>query len=1174
MSNIDFNVTSWFGEDIEIDGINSYVIRMFGRMQNGESISVKVIDFQPFFYIKIPETWSEIDVGTVFKHLKSIGGRHKDNLLEYEICRRFDLHHYFCAGKDFRFMQLLFKTKEAFDEYAKIFNKNIKIPNVTRTYDHYDTYEKKVDPTISFIHMRKLDSAGWITLPEGKYFDNDDNVTTTHSKTIKCYYVKPVKDVRSLAPLLTLSYDIECISLDGTFPQPNRPADKIVSICGTVNVYGSERIVKTIVLGLDSSKRVKNADMQCFDNEKDLLLAWRDAINDIDPDFIISFNGFNFDNRYVYERSKQPGINCSNRISYISRLRDHKCNYKKLNISSAGLGDNEMFLHEIPGRGQMDIMKLVQQDEKLTEYSLNKVAEYVLKSKVTTEKNDSIGYNVFCDTSEVIEGNYVKFEIDTFMVEKKFQVLEVHDDHIVVNPTISLPERCKMCLAKDDMGPQELFDSFPKGPDERRKIHQYCVQDCALLNKISHRLDLLTQRMSLATVSSVPFDYIILRGQGIKALSLFAKICKRFNYLIRDLKPIKNDTGVKVGYEGATVLDPITGYYERPLTTLDFNSLYPNIERGYDMSHETFVKDEKYLTDPKCIENYHFRSLEYEIIEDKVATGKFVTRTFATLKTNVDEAGNQMDVYGIVGTILTELLEARKMAKKMKKTQPDKAQIYEGQQKALKVTANSIYGQLGSGVSPVGCIPIAAATTAGGRRLLKIAKDHTEDEFKPIIVKLYKLWKANKLSKVHEIFEKEMMYIKEESIEKRNAYIAEVRETLNELFENHTLYPVVAYGDTDSNFIDFKITHKDGSMPVDRWCRLMSMKLGEIESRLVKNRLPYPNNMAYEKVIQPCALMAKKNYLGKKYEDDVDEWDLLIMGFKLKRRDGSTVFQKVAGKAINQALNESVEIAIKTLKENLSEIIAGNFDIYDFVTTKLLRAKYKGKKLTTITKEDIQERNIQGQEGEKDEDGEWFWDDVQGGPAHVQLCQRMKERDPGSCPQMNTRIPYVYVVKENSKKLLQGERIEHPDYVIKKKLKIDYLFYITNQIMKPCVQFFELSTDEIQDIFDHVINEENKKNDEMFDDINRKKTMNIFSNYDFKFNDDIEDTDDEDDIYSKFLDDKTTKHKIDIFKKKEVVKTKKTKKTVKRTKTVLSDSVVANSIVRNIIHIEDDIFND
>ena len=51
MSKIEFNVTSWYDEDIEIDGRNSYIIRMFGRLQNGESISVKVTDFKPFFFI-------------------------------------------------------------------------------------------------------------------------------------------------------------------------------------------------------------------------------------------------------------------------------------------------------------------------------------------------------------------------------------------------------------------------------------------------------------------------------------------------------------------------------------------------------------------------------------------------------------------------------------------------------------------------------------------------------------------------------------------------------------------------------------------------------------------------------------------------------------------------------------------------------------------------------------------------------------------------------------------------------------------------------------------------------------------------------------------------------------------------------------------------------------------
>ena len=72
--------------------------------------------------------------------------------------------------------------------------------------------------------------------------------------------------------------------------------------------------------------------------------------------------------------------------------------------------------------------------------------------------------------------------------------------------------------------------------------------------------------------------------------------------------------------------------------------------------------------------------------------------------------------------------------------------------------------------------------------------------------------------------------------------------------------------------------------------------------------------------------------------------------------------------------------------------------------------------------------------------------------VHAVLAHRMTERNPGDAPQSNDRIPYVYI--ETDKKVeLQGDRVEHPKYVVDNKLKLDYLFYITNQIMKPCLQF-------------------------------------------------------------------------------------------------------------------------
>jgi hypothetical protein len=120
-------------------------------------------------------------------------------------------------------------------------------------------------------------------------------------------------------------------------------------------------------------------------------------------------------------------------------------------------------------------------------------------------------------------------------------------------------------------------------------------------------------------------------------------------------------------------------------------------------------------------------------------------------------------------------------------------------------------------------------------------------------------------------------------------------------------------------------------------------------------------------------------------------------------------------------------------------------------------------------------------------------------------------RDAGNRPQSNDRLPFVYVenricIVDNCKNIpiynykkqveahycrehkddnmitiinkikLQGERIENPVYMMEHRLKIDYLFYITNQIMKPALQFLELIAHNPQKIFKmYIIREENRK---------------------------------------------------------------------------------------------------
>ncbi len=42
-----------------------------------------------------------------------------------------------------------------------------------------------------------------------------------------------------------------------------------------------------------------------------------------------------------------------------------------------------------------------------------------------------------------------------------------------------------------------------------------------------------------------------------------------------------------VSYEGATVIEPVKGFYDTPIATLDFASLYPSIMMAHNLCYST-----------------------------------------------------------------------------------------------------------------------------------------------------------------------------------------------------------------------------------------------------------------------------------------------------------------------------------------------------------------------------------------------------------------------------------------------------------------------------------------------------------------------------------------------------------------------------------------------------------
>ncbi|RYY69322.1 hypothetical protein EON63_23790, partial [archaeon] len=139
-------------------------------------------------------------------------------------------------------------------------------------------------------------------------------------------------------------------------------------------------------------------------------------------------------------------------------------------------------------------------------------------------------------------------------------------------------------LKKNDVTPNEIFALFKGDSSDRKKLAEYCVQDCALCNILMIKLETIANNIGMSNVCSVPLSYIFLRGQGIKIFSLVAKQCKNDNFLIPniskswDINDNDDDNNQDTGFEGATVLEPETGVYIKdPVSVFDYASLYPSL---------------------------------------------------------------------------------------------------------------------------------------------------------------------------------------------------------------------------------------------------------------------------------------------------------------------------------------------------------------------------------------------------------------------------------------------------------------------------------------------------------------------------------------------------------------------------------------------------------------------
>lgn len=1081
-----FQATSWYAQDVDckdIDGedgfgdYNKYIIKAFGVTKEGYSVSASITGFTPYFYVRIPETWGSREIDAFREAIleKMPKAQQRNLILPIRVIRKKDFWG-FTNFEDFKFIRLCFNNVKAMKSVVYQLAKPLQISRISHKPQKYTCYESNIDPYIRFIHINNLEPSGWLSLPAGTYQTSPDTLPTNAQIDVQVKWqdVQPHHSDQN-ARIIVCSFDLECMSDTGDFPVPKKDykklafdltetynmiakdfpsdnynqvesikaclldtfnmfedpdgkytkytsnvhkvqtksdqynhtrvknmlislvddvyntlsnptykheekvslinirlssesanlpplkGDEIIQIGSTFHMYGDKEVTYKNIITLGGCNPIEGADVITCKTEADLLIQWKNLIQKINPDIMTGYNIFGFDMWYLYERARDLGI--ESEFMCIGRLNESRCNYKENKLSSSALGDNILKFIDMEGRVLIDMMKVVQRDHKLDSYKLDAVASHFMKQN------------------------------------------------------------------KHDVSPKDIF-RLQRGSDEDRKIvADYCLQDCSLCNYLMMKLEILANNMGMSNVCLVPLSFIFMRGQGIKIFSLVLKQCKDEGFLIPVVKGAWSENAPEEddeGYEGAIVLEPKEGIYiDDPVSVLDYASLYPSSMISENLSHDCYVeKGGKYDNLP----GMEYLDISYDLYEGvgdkKKKNGERVCR-FAQLPNGEK---------GIIPRILMKLLGARKATRKKMEWQVVKTKdgqehkgfvnkgehvtkvklvednmreetvlneeidtiepcfnefqlaVLDGLQVAYKVTANSLYGQIGARTSPIYLKDIAACTTATGRKMIMLAKDYLELNYG-----------AN-----------------------------------------------VVYGDTDSIFIVFpKAQELDPNPPPyaikqnGHAAIMPSIQLAIKASSEIKKLLKQPHDLEYEKTFWPFVLISKKRYVGNLYEQDDKKYKTKSMGIVLKRRDNAHIVKKVYGGIIDIILgSQDVVGSIDFLKTELNDLIEGKAPLEDLIITKALRSEYKDP--TRI--------------------------------AHKVLAERMGERDPGNKPQINDRIPYVYVAqppplpgipKCRQPKILQGERIEHPDYIRENKLVPDYGFYISNQIMKPVTQIYAIVADQI-----------------------------------------------------------------------------------------------------------------
>ncbi len=988
VTNFNFFPYHWtHADEPDEKGTLTTLIRVYGWNENNESVYCCINDFNPFFWIELPENieWTESKVYLLCNHLKNLNradglkpvtinyvNRHKLYYANIQTINNNGKLSY--QNKKYPFLQVSFRSQEALNKFAYTCKRTLNHPSLGKIDLKPHCFESSITPILKLFGAQNIPSSNWINC-SGILVPEDERESTRKFEYIVSYktMIGLSNEQQSQLPIVyptVLSFDNEAYSnIETSMPKAEKPTDKVFMIAASIVSYqNSKKVVKKYLLYLNEKlnynlKPIDEVEVRNFKNEADLYVGLTNLIRETDPDVIMGYNIFGWDIKYMYDRSTTL-LNNLSEFDMMGCIYGKHSPLKNISWESSAYGKQDLNYFEAEGRLFIDLLPLIKRNYKLSNYRLETVCDEFLKTN------------------------------------------------------------------KDPIKPKDIFKSWrEKDIDLLTAVGKYAVQDTYVVVLLYEKLLVWFDLIESATTNCVPIFYMYTKGQQIKMYSSLLRYCYHNNFVVQsNAYTVKDDES----YEGAYVSQPKAGIYKLILP-FDFASLYPSIIQAYNIDYTKLVTDES-IPDELChvfayerhvscchdkayMEKYEkkkikqqnkrekeklkqlknnieFESSESEDEEIKLGTKEDEKRVCASYRYRFLKA--DVTGKGIIPTLLEDLLKARKDTRKIIAKNEDKIdelkkvfnpqteeeikkleamnQVLDKRQLSYKVSANSMYGAMGVKKGYLPLLPGAMCVTYRGRTAIQEASAFLEKECGGNVIyndtdSAYTYFNCLEGKTMKEVWE----------------YAEEVVEKVKKLFP-----PPMKLEFEGKAYVKFLILTKK------RYCAIAADENGNISSKLVKRGI---------------VLQRRDNckFLRQIYEKCI--YNLL---------DNIDSFTRISKEMTKKEILAvpAVQYLLDMIYGMTNELFQRKYNYKDFVITKALtRTEYKGKSI----------------------------------PAHAFLAQKMMSRGIEVPVGSRLEYLLLDTGNGYNKKEKQQEQIEDSNYFLEHRdiLRLNYIEYLKRQAVLP-----------------------------------------------------------------------------------------------------------------------------